>query len=101
MRIVLAAFLASIATTAAAQTSAPAAPAPSVTPAQPAQNPPGRPLILRLDEVDGPRINVGPSATEKPPEKDLPALGGPPTKTWERPSDRVFPIDSERANQLK
>jgi hypothetical protein len=99
MKQTLSVFIASLfaAGGAAAQTSAPApAPtqsaAPASTPAQP--KPPARPLILRLDEIDGPRITVGPSATEKPPEKELPALGGPPSKAWERSPERTFPKDT-------
>jgi len=103
MKLLLTAFLVSFAGAAAAQTPAPApaAPAQSAAPATPAQpaKPAGRPLILHLDEVDGPRMSVGPSSSEKPPEKDLPTLGGAPAKDWDRPSERVFPTDSERAIQ--
>jgi hypothetical protein len=100
MKLFLAAFIASMAGLAAAQTPAPAqsaAPAQPAVTAQPAK-PAARPLILRLDEVDGPRMSVGPTATEKPPEKDLPTLGGRPNGDWTR-SDRTFPIDSERMIQ--
>jgi hypothetical protein len=86
---------------AGAQTSPQApAPAPSAPPATAptaAPKPPGGPLILRLDEIQGPRMNVGPTATEKPPEKDLPTLGGKPAQNWNRSSDQAFPRDSSKA----
>jgi hypothetical protein len=74
-----------------------APPAATPAPAQPPQKPAGRPLILRLDELDGPRMNVGPTATEKPPEKDLPTLGGKPEQSWERSTGQAIPRDSEKA----
>jgi len=103
MKQILALLSACLCATAAAQTAAPAAaPEKSAAPvATPPQKPAGRPLILRLDEIDGPRISIPASPTEKPPEKELPTLGGQPSKAWERPSERTFPIDSERANQFK
>jgi hypothetical protein len=60
---------------AAAQPAKPPAPAPekpAVT--QPAEA--RRPLILRLDEVDGPRMSFGRSSTETEKPRDLPSLGG-------------------------
>ena len=76
-------FLACIAFSlpAAAQTPAPA-PAPErpaakpETPAaaQPAE--PRRPLILRLDEIDGPRPSFGASQGERYQSNQLPTLGG-------------------------
>jgi hypothetical protein len=59
---------------------APAAnPAPAQTPEKPAVTQPAeprRPLILRLDEIDGPRMSFGRSSTETEKPKDLPSLGG-------------------------
>jgi hypothetical protein len=69
----------------AAAQSADRAPAPAAVPtpaptapsaAQPPERPAGSRLILRLDEVEGPRMNFGSSASEKYPAKDLPSLGG-------------------------
>src|SRR5258708_15397210 len=76
-----------------------AAQAPAPTPeksATPEPKPAGRPLILRLDDVEGPRMSVGASPTEKPPENELPAPGGKPNKALERSNPQAFPIDTER-----
>jgi 2-oxoglutarate dehydrogenase E2 component (dihydrolipoamide succinyltransferase) len=68
----------------AAQSPAPQAPAPAATPApaapssaQPAERPAEapRPLILRLDDVDAPRMSFGRSAGEKDAPRNLPSLG--------------------------
>jgi hypothetical protein len=62
--------------TPAAEPKPPAAAAPST--AQPPERPaaPRAPLILRLDEIDGPKPTFAPSESERPPSADLPSLGG-------------------------
>jgi hypothetical protein len=72
-----------------ARTSSPAAAAPPA--AQPAERPR---LMLRLDELDGPRMSFGPSATEKYPAKDLPSLGGNPRPLDQSVRDSAFPAAS-------
>src|SRR5687768_1404602 len=55
------------------------APKPAPEPAKPAATPaaePRRPLILRLDEIDGPKPTFAPSESERTPSADLPSLGG-------------------------
>ena len=58
---------------AAAAPAAPA-PAPAAQPAKPAEPP--RRLILRLDEMDGPKPSFGASAGETYGSQNLPSLGG-------------------------
>jgi hypothetical protein len=80
---------------AAAQSSTPASAAPS--PAQPPERaaPASPRLILRLDEIDGPKMNFGRSADEKVPSKDLPTLGGDARPIDRTPSPgSVFPKES-------
>jgi hypothetical protein len=63
---------------AATQTPA-AAPAPAAAPEKPAATQPvepRRPLILRLDEIDGPKPSFGASEGEKYQGRELPSLGG-------------------------
>ena len=93
--LALAALLA-MAGFAAAQTPAPA------TPPQPSQTQdtppaPRKPLNLSLDPVDAgrSRITFEPRDDKKAPaEATLPGMGGERTRTWERPSDQVFPPDT-------
>jgi hypothetical protein len=100
--VVLCAFAAA----AAAQT----APAPSTSPAKAApaapaaQKPaePRKPLILRLDEIDGPRMEFGPSPGESYQSKELPALGGDARALPTLPagtSGSPFPRDAEKSSQ--
>ena len=78
-----------------AQTTAPATPPQS----QDTPTPPKKPLNLSLDPADQPRsgrISFEPRDDKKPPaaEQTLPGMGGAPTRTWERPSDQIFPPDT-------
>jgi len=54
----------------------PATAAPSPAQAEPPAATGSRPLILRLDEIDGPRMSFGRSAGEREAPRDLPSLGG-------------------------
>ena len=77
-----------------AQTSAPAAD-PKAQPQEPPK--PRPPLNLSLDPADQPRsrITFEPRDDKKPPpEATLPGMGGGPTRSWEPPSDKVFPPDT-------
>jgi hypothetical protein len=85
----------------AAGPAAPQASAPAPTPAapstaQPQERPAAPPrLILRLDEIEGPRMSVGRSAGETDPKKDLPALGGDARPVdLSRPRESIFPKES-------
>jgi hypothetical protein len=91
---------------AAAQAPAPAAPKPAAaTPApaaQPAPAEPRKPLVLRLDEIDGPRMTFGASPNEKIQSKELPSLGGDARPLPTLPagtSGSAFPRDAEKASQ--
>jgi hypothetical protein len=95
-----------LAGTAAAQAPAPAAPnAAAATPApaaQPAPAEPRKPLVLRLDEIDGPRMTFGASPNEKIQSKELPSLGGDARPLPTLPagtSGSAFPRDAEKASQ--
>ena len=70
------------------------APQPPATPAsQPAERPAR--LILRLDEIDGPRMSIGRSASETEPKKDLPSLGGDARPVdLSKPRESIFPKES-------
>jgi len=78
---------------AVAQTPAPSQPQPQdTTPPKPRP-----PLNLSLDPADQPRarITFEPREDKKAPaEKSLPGMGGEQTRSWEAPSDRVFPPDT-------
>jgi hypothetical protein len=87
---------------AAAQTPAPA-PAPekpAATPEKPAAAQPAeprRPLILRLDEVDGPKVSFGASQGESYKSDSLPGLGAgarPLDPSWS-PRTSPYPHSSE------
>ena len=63
---------------AAAQAPAPVPEKPAAAPEKPAAAPPAeprRPLILRLDEVEGPKMSFGASQGEKYQSEALPGLG--------------------------
>jgi hypothetical protein len=85
MRLFLFVALSLNAATAVAQ--APAeAPKAAAEPDKPAATPaaePRRPLILRLDEIDGAKPTFAPSESEKTRSGDLPSLGGD-ARTLER-----------------
>ena len=77
------------------------APVPAAQPPQqPAQDPAPKPrpaLKLNLDEVDAPRsrITFEPREDKKAPvEQTLPGMGGERARTWEPPSDKIFPPDT-------
>ena len=55
----------------------PKPPAAAPSTAQPPERPaaPRAPLILRLDEIDGPKPTFAPSESERTPSADLPSLG--------------------------
>ena len=81
----------------AAGSAAPQASAPATPPtAQPAERPAAPPrLILRLDEIEGPRMSIGRSAGETEAKKDLPALGGDARKAdMAKPTEAIFPRES-------
>jgi hypothetical protein len=91
----LALALLACATVATAQTP-PAAPAPQPQ-SQDAPPAPKKPLNLSLDPADQPRsrISFEPRDDKKAPaEAALPGMGGERTRTWERPSDQIFPPDT-------
>ena len=75
-------------------------PAPATQPSQPSQDAPPKPrppLNLSLDPADAghSRITFEPREDKKAPaEAVLPGMGGAPTRTWERPSDQIFPPDT-------
>jgi len=81
-----------------AQTPAPASQPSGQPPSQDAPTAPRKPLNLGLDPADQPRsgrITFEPREEKKPPaEQTLPGMGGPPTRVWERPSDQIFPPDT-------
>jgi hypothetical protein len=80
---------------AAAQT-----PAPATQPPQESReaSPKPRPALnLKLDTPDQARsrITFEPREDKKPPaEASLPGMGGERTRTWEPPSDKVYPPDT-------
>jgi hypothetical protein len=75
------------------QAAAPEAP-PAAKPAEPPKAAPPR-LILRLDEIEGPRMSIGRSASETDPKKDLPALGGDARPVdLSKPIGSIFPKES-------
>ena len=79
-------------------------PKPAAAPDKPAAAPstePRRPLILRLDEVDGPRMSFGRSASETDAGKELPSLGGDARKinpNWAPPGSRGSPYPHTSEN---
>ncbi|HEY2335981.1 MAG TPA: hypothetical protein VGI18_01295, partial [Burkholderiales bacterium] len=80
---------------------APAAATPAPA-AQPAPAEPRKPLVLRLDEIDGPRMTFGASPNEKIQSKELPSLGGDARPLPTLPagtSGSAFPRDAEKASQ--
>jgi hypothetical protein len=91
----LAACLLAFAGLATAQTPAPA---PASQPqSQEAPAAPPKPLNLSLDPVDRPRarITFEPREDKKAPtEATLPGMGGERARTWEVPSNKVFPPDT-------
>ena len=71
-------ILAACSLPAAAQAPVPAPEKPAAAPEKPAATPPAeprRPLILRLDEVDGPKMSFGASQGERYQSEALPGLG--------------------------
>jgi hypothetical protein len=77
---------------AAAQT-----PAPASQESKDAPQKPRPPLNLSLDPADQARsrITFEPRQDKKAPaEKTLPGMGGGATRSWEPPSDKVFPPDT-------
>jgi hypothetical protein len=57
------------------------------------------PLKLKLEADEPargqPRITFGPKdAANQDPAATLPGMGGGPTRAWERPSDKIFPPDT-------
>ena len=86
---------------AAAQTPAPAPEKPAATPEKPAAAQPAaeprRPLILRLDDPDGPKMSFGASEGERYRGAELPTLGGDARRVdpnWS-PSTSPYPHSSE------
>ena len=70
---------------------APAAPAAS----QPAPAEPRKPLVLRLDEIDGPRMSFGASQGETFKKSDLPEIGSSkPSPSWTPPPGSTFPKET-------
>jgi hypothetical protein len=68
-------------------------------PAQDSAARPRAPLKLNLDDIEPerPRVTFDKPDEKKKQEKpgrDLPGLGGPATREWERPSSKVFPPDT-------
>ena len=58
---------------------------------------PRPPLNLSLDprDIGGSRITFEPREDKKAPvEATLPGMGGERTRTWEQPSDKIFPPDT-------
>ena len=89
-------FLAAFAVSAAAETPAPAEPKVQSQDAPPPK--PRAPLKLNLDEIDPPRSHITFTPREDQKKRDpaatLPGMGGAATGSWERPSDQVFPQDT-------
>ena len=86
------ALLLAFAGAAAAQT-----PPPSTQESKEAPPKPRPPLNLSLDPADQPRarITFEPREEKKaPPEATLPGMGSGVTRSWEPPSDKVFPPDT-------
>ena len=89
-------MLAAFAGFAAAQTPPPA-PAQEPQSKDAAPPAPKKPLNLSLDPSDAgrSRITFEPREDKKPPtEAVLPGMGGERTRSWEAPSDKVFPPDT-------
>jgi hypothetical protein len=87
-------LLAFFAISAAAETPAPGEPKAQSPESAPKPRPP---LKLNLDEVDPPhsRLTFTPREDrKKDPAASLPGMGGASTGSWERPSDQVFPPDT-------
>ena len=94
MKAIALAVLLVCASLAVAQTPAPAAD-PKAQPQEPPK--PRPPLNLSLDPADQPRarITFEPREDKKaPPEATLPGMGGDRTRSWEPPSDKIFPPDT-------
>ena len=91
----LALLLAAFAVSAAAEAPAPAEPKAQSQDAPPPK--PRAPLKLNLDEIDPPRshITFTPREDQKQdPAATLPGMGAGVTRSWERPSDQIFPQDT-------
>jgi len=70
------------------------APAPAASAAaQPAAAQPRKPLVLRLDEIDGPRMSFGASQGETFKKDDLPDIGKP-SPAWQTPPERAAPKET-------
>ncbi len=97
MKAVALSMLLAFASPAMAQTQAPAPTKEAQPQPQDGRPAPRKPLNLSLDPADQPRsrINFEPRQDKKAPaEQALPGMGGEATRTWERPSDQVFPPDT-------
>ena len=74
-------------------------PAPDAKPQTGAEKP--RPVLkLNLDEVDQPSrptviFGKPEEAKKNDAAKNLPGLGGPMTRDWERPSSQIFPPNGD------
>jgi hypothetical protein len=87
---------------AAAQAPAPAAPKPAAPAAaapapaaQPAPVEARKPLVLRLDEIEGPRMSIGASPSETFKKSDLPEIGSSkPSPSWTPPPGSTFPKET-------
>ena len=72
-----------------------AAPAPAAPSAQPAPAEARKPLVLRLDEIDGPRMSIGASPSETFKKSDLPEIGSSkPSPSWTPPPGSTFPKET-------
>jgi len=89
--LLLLACAAAAAQTPAPSTNPPAAPAAAAPAQKPAE--PRKPLILRLDEIEGPRMHFGASPDEKYQPAELPSLGGDT-----RSLENARSIDKNRAS---
>jgi hypothetical protein len=81
---------------AAAQAPAPAAPKPAApAAAAPAPVEARKPLVLRLDEIEGPRMSIGASPSETFKKSDLPEIGSSkPSPSWTPPPGSTFPKET-------
>jgi hypothetical protein len=97
-RSLLAIALSLLAGAAAAQTPAPAAPkpaAPAATAPAAAPAEPRKPLVLRLDEIEGPRMSFGASQSETYKKSDLPDIGtAKPSPSWTPPPSSITPKET-------